>query len=83
MGRNTGDIINYCDSHGNRVISSSSADDYANGVNNGTIKPGDVIMFYSGGADVHTAIASNGVNILHAWSERTGTCEKSFIDVWN
>ncbi len=83
MGRNTGDIVRYCTNAGAAVLSGFSAEDFNSGCNAGTIRPGDILVFFNGsGVDVHTAIVGNGQTIYHAWYDGVGTVRNRFDEMW-
>lgn len=68
---------------GGWVFHGDSAAGYNAASDAGTVKPGDIVVFYnSSGATVHCAIAGEGQTIYHAWSEFYGTCHKRFDEVW-
>lgn len=68
---------------GSQVFSGSSADDYNAAFEEGTVKPGDIIVFSnSSGATVHCAIAGEDQSVYHAWSEYYGTCNTRFDYMW-
>ncbi|HBO61620.1 MAG TPA: hypothetical protein DD645_02875, partial [Olsenella sp.] len=65
------------------VFHGDSAEGYNAAFDAGTVRPGDIIVFYNAsGATVHSAIAGEGQTIYHAWSEYYGTCQKRFDEVW-
>lgn len=65
------------------VFHGDSAEGYNAAFDAGTVRPGDIIVFYNAsGATVHSAIAGEGQTIYHAWSEHYGTCQKRFDEVW-
>ena len=65
------------------VFHGDSAEGYNAAFDAGTIRPGDIIVFYNAsGSTVHSAIAGEGQTIYHAWSEYYGTCQKRFDEVW-
>lgn len=74
-------IVSYCDDY--EVARGDSASDYASQVRNGTVKPGDIIVFWHPyGYTVHTAIAGEDGMIYHAYNERYDTCLMDFATVW-
>ena len=65
------------------VFHGDSAEGYNAAFDAGTVRPGDIIVFYNAsGSTVHSAIAGEGQTIYHAWSEYYGTCQKRFDEVW-
>lgn len=65
------------------VFHGDSAEGYNAAFDAGTVRPGDIIVFYNAsGSTVHSAIAGEGQTIYHAWSEFYGTCQKRFDEVW-
>ena len=65
------------------VFHGDSAEGYNAAFAAGTVRPGDIIVFYnSSGSTVHSAIAGEDQTIYHAWSEHYGTCQKRFDFVW-
>ena len=65
------------------VFHGDSAEGYNAAFDAGTVRPGDIIVFYNAsGSTVHSAIAGEGQTIYHAWSEHYGTCQKRFDEVW-
>lgn len=77
----TEQIESFCS--GYEVASGSSASAYNSAFDNGTIKPGDIIIFSnSWGGTVHAAIAGESQTIYHAYSEHYGTCHMRFDEVW-
>ncbi len=68
---------------GSWVFHGDSAEGYNAAFDAGTVRPGDIIVFYNAsGSTVHSAIAGEGQTIYHAWSEYYGTCQKRFDEVW-
>ena len=65
------------------VFHGTSAEDFNGACDAGTVKPGDVVIFYNrSGYTVHCAIVGEGQTIYHAWSEKSGTCHRRFDEVW-
>lgn len=65
------------------VFHGDSAEGYNAAFDAGTVRPGDIIVFYNAsGSTVHSAIAGEDQTIYHAWSEYYGTCQKRFDEVW-
>lgn len=84
MGRNTSDIVRYCTNAGAAVLSGFSAEDFNSGFNAGTIRPGDILIFFnSSGVNVHTAIVGNGQTVYHAWYDGVGTVRNRFDEMWS
>ena len=74
-------IASYCS--GSWVADGNSASDYNSDFADGTVKPGDIIVFSnSSGATVHAAIAGEDGTIYHAWHEGVGTVHNRFDYVW-
>ena len=49
----------------------------------GTVKPGDIIIFYNAsGSTVHAAIAGDNATVYHAWYEGFGTGNCRFDYMW-
>ena len=74
-------IYRYCEDY--RVFSGDSAGDYNSAFANGTVKPGDIIIFLnSSGSTVHAAIAGEDATVYHAWYEGFGTGNCRFDYMW-
>lgn len=74
-------IYRYCEDY--RVFSGNSAGDYNSAFANGTVKPGDIIIFLnSSGSTVHAAIAGEDATVYHAWYEGFGTGNCRFDYMW-
>lgn len=73
MGRNTGDILSYGQSHGLQIAEGASAEEFNRDFAAGLIKAGDVVIFFnSSGVDIHTGIVGEDYSIYHAWGEGAG-----------
>ncbi len=84
MGRNTANIADYCTNAGATVTSGQSAEEFNNGFSAGTIRPGDILVFFnSSGVSVHTAIVGTDQTIYHAWYEDVGTIRNRFDAMWS
>lgn len=77
----TGSIYNYCADY--QVFSGDSAEDYNSAFDNGTVKPGDIIIFLNSQVvTVHAAIAGEDATVYHAWHEGFGTGNCRFDYMW-
>lgn len=77
----TGSIYNYCEPY--QVFSGDSAEDYNSAFDNGTVKPGDIIIFLNSQVvTVHAAIAGEDATVYHAWHEGFGTGNCRFDYMW-
>lgn len=74
-------IASFCSDY--QVASGSSDSTYNAQFAAGTVKPGDIIIFYNAsGSTVHAAIAGDNATVYHAWYEGFGTGNCRFDYMW-
>lgn len=77
----TAAIADFCSDY--QVASGSSGSTYNAQFEAGTVKPGDIIIFYNAsGSTVHAAIAGDDATVYHAWYEGFGTGNCRFDYMW-
>ena len=67
---------------GHDILHGSDTQTYDNAFDNGTIHPGDIIIYENHGATVHAGLVWENKEVFHAISEELDTCKQTFDLMW-